>query len=117
MDADSELVPRTSLLDEFGISDSCERRRRKEGADWPPHLLIGRKVYYRRESLSDWLRQRESVPKSLHQGLDRTDDAEAMTAVLRQAKVLADAAPPLTGEQALMLRRHLLRDTAGVATK
>ena len=40
-----------------------------------------------------------------------------MTAVLRQAKVLADAAPPLTDEQALMLRRHLLRDTAGVATK
>ena len=58
MDADNELVPRTNLLDEFGISDSCERRRRKEGADWPPHLLIGRKVYYRRESLCDWLRQR-----------------------------------------------------------
>jgi phytoene dehydrogenase-like protein len=116
MDADSELVPRTILLDEFGISDSCERRRRKEGADWPPHLLIGRKVYYRRESLSDWLRQRESATQSVQRGLDRTGDAEAMTAVLRQAKVLADAAPPLTAEQALLLR-HLMRDTAGVATK
>jgi hypothetical protein len=116
MDTDSDLIPRTKLLDEFGISDSCERRRRKEGADWPPHLLIGRKVYYRRESLSDWLRRRESVPKALNQGLDRTDDAEAMTAVLRQAKVLADSALPLTAEQALRLR-HLLRDTAGVATK
>jgi hypothetical protein len=116
MDADSELVPRTILLDEFNISDSCERRQRKEGADWPPHLLIGRKVYYRRESLSDWLRQRESVPKDLNQGRDRTDDAEAMTAVLRQAKVLADSAPPLTAEQARMLR-HLLQEKAGVAAK
>jgi hypothetical protein len=104
MDADSELVPRTILLDEFGISDSCERRRRKEGADWPPHLLIGRKVYYRRESLSDWLRQRESATQSVQRGLDRTGDAEAMTAVLRRAKVLADAAPPLTSQQVLLLR-------------
>ena len=66
MDADSELVPRTILLDEFGISDSSERRRRREGADWPPHLLIGRKVLHRRESLSDWLHRRESTTQSVH---------------------------------------------------
>jgi len=113
MDADSELVPRTNLLDEFGISDSCERRQRKEGADWPPHLLIGKKVYYRRESLSAWLRQRESAPQTAH---DRTDDAEAMTTALRQAKVLADSAPPLTPEQALLLYQ-LMQDMAGVRTK
>ncbi len=111
MDADNELVPRTNLLDEFGISDSCERRRRKEGADWPPHLLIGRKVYYRRESLSGWLRQRESATQAVHQGLDGTDDAEAMTVILRLAK----AAPPLSPEQARLLLRHLMRDTAEVA--
>jgi hypothetical protein len=116
MDADSELVPRTNLLDEFGISDSCERRQRKEGTDWPPHLLIGRKVYYRRESLSHWLRQRESVPKTFNQGLDRSDDAEAMTTALRQAKVLADSAPPLTPEQTLLLHQ-LMRGTTGVRTK
>jgi hypothetical protein len=113
MDADSELVTRTILIDEFGISDSCERRRRKQGTDWPPHLLIGRKVYYRRESLSDWLRQRESAPQAVR---DRTDEAEAMTTVLRQAKVLADSAPPLTPEQALLLRQ-LMRDMAGVRAK
>ncbi len=115
-DTVSELVTRRQFLKELGISDSSERRRRKEGADWPPHLLIGRKVYYRRESLSDWLHQRESATQSVQRGPDRTGDAEAMTAVLRQAKVLADAAPPLTAEQALLLR-HLMRDTAGVATK
>jgi hypothetical protein len=114
MDADSELVPRTSLLDEFGISDSCERRRRREGADWPPHLLIGRKVYYRRESLSDWLHRRESTTQSVHRSSDRPDDTEVVTAVLRKAKILAESAPPLTTEQALLLR-HLVRDTAEVA--
>ena len=104
MDADNELVPRTNLLDEFGISDRCERRRRKEGTNWPPHVLIGRKVYYLRESISEWLRQHESATQSVHQGLDRTDDAEAMTVILRRAKVLGDAAPPLTPEQVLKLR-------------
>jgi hypothetical protein len=48
--------------------------------------------------------------------VDDNGDAEVMTAILRRAKVLADAAPPLTAEQALLLR-HLMRDTAGVATK
>jgi hypothetical protein len=114
MDADSELVPRTMLLDEFGISDSSERRLRREGADWPPHLLIGRKVYYRRESLSDWLHRRESTTRPAQRSSDRSDDPEVITAVLRKAKVLAESAPPLTTEQALLLR-HLIRDTAKVA--
>jgi hypothetical protein len=116
MDADSELIPRTNLLDEFSISDSCERRRRKEGADWPPHVLIGRKVYYRRKSLSDWLRQRESATQSVEQGLDRIEDAEALTAALRKANVLGHAAPALTADQAEQLR-NLLTNEAGVGKK
>ena len=67
-------------------TDSCERRRRKEGADWPPHLLIGRKVYYRREILSDWLRQRESATQSVQRGLDRTGDAEAVKSPLMRRR-------------------------------
>ena len=40
-----------------------------------------------------------------------------MTAVLRQAKVLADGAPPLTAEQTQLVR-HLTQDSgAGVAAK
>jgi hypothetical protein len=115
MDADSELVPRTILIDEFGISDSCERRRRKEGADWPPHLLIGKKVYYRRESLDDWLRHREAATQSVpREPVDDNADAEVMTAILRRAKVLADAAPPLTSQQVLLLRSIFANRAGGV---
>jgi hypothetical protein len=114
MNADDELVPRTGLLDEFQISDSAERRLRKEGTDWPPHLLIGRKVYYRRETVADWLRSRESAapqPRS-----NRTADTEQMTAVLRDAKILGESAAPLTAQQAQLLR-HLLAAKGEVATK
>ncbi len=57
---DGDLLPRRKVLTDWGISDSSERRNRKEGRDWPPHVLIGRKIYYRRESLAAWLRRRES---------------------------------------------------------
>jgi hypothetical protein len=116
-DTVSELVTRRQFLKELGISDSSERRGRTGGGEWPPHLLIGKKVYYRRESLDDWLRHREAATQSVpREPVDDNGDAEVMTAILRRAKVLADAAPPLTAEQALLLR-HLMRDTAGVATK
>jgi hypothetical protein len=114
MNADDELVPRTSLLDEFRISDSAERRLRKEGTDWPPHLLIGRKVYYRRETVAGWLRNRESALRQ--PGSHHAADTEQLTGVLRSAKILAESAPPLTAEQAQLLR-HLTVAKAGVTTK
>jgi hypothetical protein len=63
-DTASELITRGQLLKELGISDSSERRGRTGGGEWPPHLLIGKKVYYRRESLDDWLRHREAATQS-----------------------------------------------------
>ena len=42
MDADTALIPRAELLKQFRISDASERRRRSGGANWPPHLLMGR---------------------------------------------------------------------------
>ncbi|MGO8768400.1 MAG: hypothetical protein ACLQIK_26765 [Mycobacterium sp.] len=116
MDADSALVPRAELLKQFRISDSSEWRQRNGTADWPPHVVIGKKIYYRKSQIDAWLRNQEAIAQSGHQGLVDRTSAEAMTAVLRQAKVLADGAPPLTAEQTQLVR-HLINDGAGVAAK
>ena len=60
MDADSALVPRAELLKQFRISDSSEWRQRNGAADWPPHVVIGKKIYYRRSQIDAWLRRREA---------------------------------------------------------
>ena len=41
------------------LSPSGERKHRKTQADWAPHLQIGRKVFYRRAGVLDWLERRE----------------------------------------------------------
>ena len=45
---ESELLTREQLLKKLGISDRSERRGRNSHHAWPPHLRIGKKVYYRR---------------------------------------------------------------------
>jgi hypothetical protein len=56
----SELLSRSDLLKHFDISDSSERRHRQADPTWPPHVCIGKKVFYRRSSINDWLDQREA---------------------------------------------------------
>ncbi len=41
---------------------TCQRDRAMRQA--PPHLLIGKSVYYRIEAVRDWLRRRETVAES-----------------------------------------------------
>ena len=60
MDADDALVPRAELLKQFRISDSSERRQRNGAPDWPPHVVIGKKIYYRSSQIDAWLRRREA---------------------------------------------------------
>ena len=48
----TELVSRKQLLTELDISDSSERRGRRGNHEWPPHLRIGTKVYYRRAAIA-----------------------------------------------------------------
>ena len=43
------------------LSPSCERRHRRGQHDWPPHLEIGRKIFYRRASVVQWLEHREAT--------------------------------------------------------
>ena len=49
-------------MNEYGFSDSTERRGRTGGESWPPHIEIGPagRVYYRRESVEAWLQEIES---------------------------------------------------------
>jgi hypothetical protein len=48
-------------LDEFRkllhLSVSGERRLRSGEPDWPPHLMVGRKVFYLRDGVRDWLKR------------------------------------------------------------
>jgi|SRR4051812_25751199 hypothetical protein len=60
-DTEREWINRRQFLDMLGISDSNERRQRREGRPWPPHLFIGGKVYYRRSAVEDWLRRQETL--------------------------------------------------------
>jgi hypothetical protein len=104
-DTVSELVPRRQVLKELRISDSSERRERTGGGEWPPHLRIGSKIFYRRQAIDDFIRQQEAISEAAHQErVGQPVDSETMTAILRRAKVLADAAPPLTSQQVLLLR-------------
>jgi hypothetical protein len=42
------------------LSPSGERTHRRNQADWPPHVQIGRKVFYRRAGVMGWLEGQES---------------------------------------------------------
>lgn len=60
MNDSEEIAPRKQICEEFRISPSTERRMRQEEPDWPPHLRIGRKIFYRREGVRQWLARREA---------------------------------------------------------
>ena len=57
-DDTNDLIPRRELLKVYPFSDSAERRGRTPGP-WPPHVTIGKKIYYRRQSVERWLAQQE----------------------------------------------------------
>jgi hypothetical protein len=42
------------------LSPSGERRHRREQTDWPPHVEIGRKIFYRRAGVMQWLERQEA---------------------------------------------------------
>lgn len=42
------------------LSRSGERAQRRAQDDWPPHIKIGRKVFYRRAAVMDWLTRQEA---------------------------------------------------------
>lgn len=64
MHAETTLITRRQFLDKLGISDSNERRKRQSAPHWPPHLSIGRKIYYRLSTVEEYLRQSEEACSS-----------------------------------------------------
>jgi hypothetical protein len=42
------------------ISVSGEREHRRVDDDWPPHITIGQKVFYRRATVMEWLARKEA---------------------------------------------------------
>ncbi|MEU5840298.1 hypothetical protein [Rhodococcus sp. NPDC047139] len=57
----SELMSRRRFAQWMGISSAGEARGRTGGGEWPPHVRIGHKVYYRREAVERWLREQEQA--------------------------------------------------------
>ncbi len=109
MNPTGDLISRRQLLEELEISDSSEWRKRKEGGhEWPPHLCIGRKIYYRRSAVDDWLRRQEA--------LCQPADHATIAAICRCAKEIADSGGPLN-PPAEPPREVLLRAPGGGGRK
>lgn len=110
MQPTDQLIPRAQLLRELCISDSSERRKRKEGGDtWPAHITIGKKVYYRRSRVDEWIAQREACADIAAQNFsDEVDQA-----LDRRAAELAAAAPALTPQMKIALRSVFSRPAGG----
>jgi hypothetical protein len=60
--AKSTLLTRRQFMNEYGFSDSAERRGRTGGESWPPHLEIGPagRIFYRRSSVENFLAEQEA---------------------------------------------------------
>lgn len=66
------------------LSPSGERRMRAEQQDWPPHMMVGRKVFYFRDGVKSFLVRRLGVPVGRRPAVgaaagDRATQAPAFT--------------------------------------
>lgn len=90
------------------LSPTCERRHRCEHDDWPPHVEIGRKIFYRRAGVMNWLARKETNRAGVRDlGADLSRAPELDATIWRLASELAANAPALTTEQVVWLRAVL----------
>jgi len=94
----SELLPRKKLIEQYGFSDSSERRGRREGEAWPPHVVIGHKIYYRRHSVEQWLADQERASLGTRQADVRALFLNLDENINCPAQDLVDHAPSLSRE-------------------
>jgi hypothetical protein len=86
------------------LSPTCERRHRCEQDDWPPHVEIGRRIFYRRAGVMNWLARQETNRAGVHDlGADLGGAPELDAAISRRVSELAANAPALTAEQVVWL--------------
>ena len=56
---DDTLIGLAEFRKMLHLSPSGERRMRSEQQDWPPHLSLGRRVFYFRDGVRDFLMRQE----------------------------------------------------------
>jgi hypothetical protein len=55
-----DRVPRVEWLRDFGFKDRQEKRARALGLPWPPHVMLGCRVFYSRQRTQDWFAEQET---------------------------------------------------------
>jgi hypothetical protein len=55
-----DRVPRVEWLREFGVNDRQEKRARALRLPWPPHVTLGRRVFYSRQRTLEWFTAQEA---------------------------------------------------------
>ena len=56
-----DLLTDDELCRERGITPRTSQRERAQRIG-PPYIKIGRKIYYRKEAVRDWLLSQEQIP-------------------------------------------------------
>ncbi len=55
-----DRIERQHFLGEYGFQASTENRARKQGLPWPPHVVLGKRVFYSRQSVQRWFEEQEA---------------------------------------------------------
>jgi hypothetical protein len=53
-------MPRAKWLCEFDVADRQEKRARALGLPWPPHVVLGCRVFYSRQRTQEWFAAQEA---------------------------------------------------------
>jgi hypothetical protein len=60
----NDRIERQDFLEGFGFQASTESRARKQGLPWPPYVVLGKKIYYSRQSVQQWFEEQEAKTAS-----------------------------------------------------
>ena len=55
-----DRMSRPIFLTDYDIEGSTEKRARAEGLPWPPHVVLGKRIYYSRQAVQRWFEQQEA---------------------------------------------------------
>ena len=91
--SDETLMELAEFRKLMHLSPSGERRMRSEQQDWPPHMAVGRKVFYLRDGVRDFL-HRQAIQ---HEAASKTPDCPA-----------AEFQPNQNGNCEVRIERNLL---------
>lgn len=55
-----DRLSRLEWLNEFDVTDRKEKRARALGLPWPPHVVLGSRVFYSRQRTREWFAEQEA---------------------------------------------------------